>query len=252
MAPADPPFAGVAEAAGKCAGGDDDERACRRFRDALVEQVDEHRDGEHRSPASEHADGRADREPEQDREQHALGRRCRVELLDRPALALPHRNATFDHVKGLRGAVALRQAGAHRGALAGAADDAHRPVGIDPARKLSDVVIGLVDRARDVAGVPLGLLADVEHLDRVAVGLPALVELGKGETLGALDVTLLLAPGGHAATQVAGNPGDADRGSELGRPSAVLVVATDEDHVLVHLGQPGELAAEPGAKHRVA
>ena len=62
------------------------------------------------------------------------------------------------------------------------------------------------------------LLADVEDLHAVGVGGPALVQLGHGHALDALDVELLLAPRGHAAGEVAGDVAQADGGGERRAP----------------------------------
>ena len=76
---------------------------------------------------------------------------------------------------------------------------------------------------------------------------PALVQLGDGHPLDAVDVELVLAPGGHAAGEVAGDVAQADRAGEVGGFDGVLVVAADEHDGLLGLGEPGELGAEPGA-----
>ena len=131
VSPADAAGAGVAEAAGDRAGGDDHQRRGGRARDVLVEDVDEDRDGEHRSAAAEHADGDADGQPERDGEQH-LAQAVGSRLLDRPALALPQRHAAVDDVDDVAGAVALHEAGADGGALPGGADDRDGLVGSRP------------------------------------------------------------------------------------------------------------------------
>src|SRR5450759_4072487 len=74
-------------------------------------------------------------------------------LVDRPALPLPARHATFHDVNYLLSAVALQQAGGDGGALPGPADHRDRPAGVDVVRNVADVVIGLVDGAGDVSGV---------------------------------------------------------------------------------------------------
>ena len=112
------------EPAGDRAGGDDQQRCGRGLGDGLVEDVDEHRHGEHGPAAAERADGQPDGEPERDGQQHAaLGLHG---LLGRPALALPQRHAALDDVDDLLAAVALEQARGDRRALAGAADDRDR------------------------------------------------------------------------------------------------------------------------------
>ena len=68
-----------------------------------------------------------------------------------------------------------------------------------------------------------------------------------GHPLDALDVELVLAPGGHAAGEVAGDVAQPDRGGEHGGFDGVLVVAADEHDGLLGLGQPRELGAEARA-----
>ena len=116
------------------------------------------------------------------------GRRCR------PG------HAAVDHVQHLARPVAAQQAGRRRGALAGAADDGDRPLRVDAVGHAVDVVVGHVDRAGDVARVPLVPLAHVEDLQLVA----ALVQLVDRDALDPLDRPPLLAPAGHAAVQEAG------------------------------------------------
>src|SRR5918997_6464985 len=67
--------------------------------------------------------------------------------LDRPAAALPERDAAVHDVDGPSGAVAQEQAGGDRGALPGRADDRNGALGIDALRHPGDVVVGHVDGA---------------------------------------------------------------------------------------------------------
>jgi hypothetical protein len=74
------------------------------------------------------------------------------------------------------------------------------------------------------------------------------VQIGDRHPSRARDRALLLAPGRHAAVQVAGDPGHADRARERGGAAPVGVVAADEHDVLARIGEPGELGAEAGAQ----
>src|ERR687898_509435 len=65
--------------------------------------------------------------------------------LDRPAAALPQRDAAVHDVDGPSGAVAQEQAGGDRGALSRRADDRDRPLGVDALGNSVDVVVGHVD-----------------------------------------------------------------------------------------------------------
>src|SRR5205807_474831 len=87
--------------------------------------------------------------------------------LERPAVALPLRDAALDDVDHVVDPLALQEAGADRGALTRRADDGHRTLAIQAVGELAQVVVGAVQRARDVAGVVLGGLTDVEHLEAV-------------------------------------------------------------------------------------
>ena len=78
--------------------------------------------------------------------------------------------------------------------------------------------------------------------------LPSGVELLQAEPRDALDRELLLAPAGHAAGQVSGDVGDADRGRELDRPARVLVVAAHEHERLLGPREPRQPRAEAGAQ----
>src|SRR4029453_16907557 len=83
--------------------------------------------------------------------------------LDRPALAPPARDAALDHVDDLSRPEALQEAGGHRRSLTGSADGRDRALRVESFGHAADVVVGHVDRARDVSLVPLDALADVEH-----------------------------------------------------------------------------------------
>ena len=73
------------------------------------------------------------------------------------------------------------------------------------------------------------------------------MQLGHGHPLDAVDGELVLAPGGHAAREVAGEVAQPDGAGEHRGLERVLVVAADEHDRLVGLGQPGELGAEARA-----
>ena len=119
--------------------------------------------------------------------------------------------------------------------------------GVDAVGDVVDVVVGLVDGAGDVAGVPLAVARGRRGPAGGGLVGPALVQLGDGHPLDALDVELVLAPGGHAAGEVAGDVAQADGGGERRGLDGVLVVAADEHDGLLGLGQPRELGAEPRA-----
>ena len=104
-----------------------------------------------------------------------------------------------------------------------------------------DVVVGHVDRAGDVAGVPLVPLAHVEDLQLVARAraAPATVMRSIRSTGRRSSRQLVMPPARKPA-----EPRDADRLGERGGVARVLVVAPDEDHALARLDQPGELRAE--------
>src|SRR5215207_10228144 len=172
--------------------------------------------------------------------------------LDRPALSLPARDAAVHHVDHLAGAEPLQETGGDRGPLSGRADHGHRLPGLETGRRLVDVVVGRVDRARDVAGVPLGALAHVEQLEPVRAAVPALVELLQGQPGNALDRALLLAPGRHATGEIAGNVREADRAGQLGGITGVLVVAAHQHQRLPGLGEPRQPGAEAAAERRDA
>ena len=109
-------------------------------------------------------------------------------------------------------------------------------------------MVGRVDGAGDVALLPFAELAHVEHLQRRAL-LPALVQLGHRHARDARDRQLVLAPARHPAGEVARDVGDADRGRQPDRAAGVVVVAADDDHGLVVVGQPRQPRAEAGAQH---
>ncbi|MEY2533671.1 MAG: hypothetical protein QOF29_1581 [bacterium] len=117
------------------------------------------------------------------------------------------------------------------------------------------VVVGHVDRARDVAVVPFDALADVEHL-QARLAVDALVQLGDGDgdALHPAHRPALLAPARHPARQVPRDVGDRDGDGELGRRLRVGVVAPDAHARLVVVGDPrqagAEAAPQPGDAHR--
>jgi hypothetical protein len=104
-----------------------------------------------------------------------------------------------------------------------------------------DVVVGPVDGAGDVTGVPFRALAHVEHLQLAVFALPATVHVGERESFGLLNAALFLSPRGHATGQVAGDVGDADRGGQRDGLARVLVIAPDDQDRGVGIGQPREL-----------
>src|SRR4029450_4272643 len=114
--------------------------------------------------------------------------------LDRPALAPPARNAPLDHVDDLSRPEALQDGGAPRRPLAASADGRDRALRVASFGPAADVVVGHVDRARDVSLVPLDALADVEHLDGARVALPALVQLADRHPLNTVARLGFLAP----------------------------------------------------------
>src|SRR4051794_1481664 len=174
----------------------------------------------------------------------ALGR------LDREPGPPPGAHAAVDDMPHLAGAVALQQRRADRRPLAGGADHGDRSLEIDAFRNLVQVVVRRQQRAGDVLGLVLRLLAHVEHLEL----LPAGVELVDGQSWGALDAPALLAPGGHPTVQVTGHALDPDGGGELDRGARLLVVAPDDHDRLAGLDEPREPGAEPrtqrGDAHR--
>src|ERR1700680_972846 len=95
---------------------------------------------------------------------------------------------------------------------------------------------------------PLGLFADVEHLHVVA----ALAQWWGGRGAHAPRRSLLFAPAGHTAGEVAGDVPDPDRGRQASSVHGVSVVATDEHHLVVAVGDPRELRTESGAHRRIA
>src|SRR5215208_244708 len=121
--------------------------------------------------------------------------------LDRPAAALPERDAAVHDVDRPAGAVAQHQAGGDRGALPGRAHDRDGPLRVDALGDPVDVVVGHVDGAGDVARVPLRPLPDVQDLERS--GLPALVDLRDGHARHSGHGAALLPPGRHAAGEIA-------------------------------------------------
>src|SRR2546426_12347965 len=82
--------------------------------------------------------------------------------LEGVAEPLPGADSAVHHVQDLARAEALHEARRDGAALAGTADRRHRARRVDALRQPVDVVIRDVKRARDVAPVPLALLAHVE------------------------------------------------------------------------------------------
>ena len=62
------------------------------------------------------------------------------------------------------------------------------------------------------------------------------------------DVAALLAPARHATGEVSRDVGDADGGGERHGLTRVCVVAADDEHRLVEVGQPRQLGPEAGAQ----
>ena len=92
--------------------------------------------------------------------------------------------------------------------------------GVDPVGHAVDVVVGHVDRAGDVALVPLGALAHVEHLERRVVA--SRVGRSRRTSMRSIAPTsrVLRPPARHAAGEVAAELADPDRGGELRRARA--------------------------------
>jgi hypothetical protein len=72
------------------------------------------------------------------------------------------------------------------------------------------------------------------------------VQLGDGHPVDAVDLEVV-APGAHAAGEVAGEVARGDHACEVGGFGGGLVVAADEHDRLLGLGEPGGLGPEPGA-----
>ena len=118
-----------------------------------------------------------------------------------------------------------------------------------PSGERVDVVVGRVDGARDVPALPLAALAHVEHLQRRAV-LPALVQLGHRHARDARDRAA--GPRASSSSRRRGSRRRWSTPTEAASPIAragVLVVAADEDHGLVVVGEPRQPRAEAGAQH---
>ena len=105
-----------------------------------------------------------------------------------------------------------------------------------------------MDRPGDVASVPLGPLAYVEHLYFVSTRM----QRRDVDPLERSRRPLLLAPAGHATGEVPGDVADPDRGSKMRGMDGVGVVAADEHDLSVAVGDPRQFGAEPGADRRVA
>jgi hypothetical protein len=84
-------------------------------------------------------------------------------------------------------------------------------------------------------------LTDIEHLQLAVPARPATGKAGQRESLGALDVSLFLAPRRHASGQVARDVGHADRGSERDGLARAVVTTPDDQDRSVGVGQPREL-----------
>src|SRR5665213_2817771 len=91
-----------------------------------------------------------------------------VRVFDRPALPLPGPDASVGDVNDLGRAVAQQQRRGDCAALSGGADDRDRLIWMAALGDPVDVVVRHMDRPGDVAPVPLGPLAYVEHLYLVA------------------------------------------------------------------------------------
>ncbi len=147
------------------------------------------------------------------------------------------RHSAVHDVEHLTRPVAAQQAGGRGRPLARAADHGNRPIGVDPVRDVVDGVVGSVDRPRDVAGVPLVLLAHVEDLQ---LAFP-FTQLRHGDALDPLHRQPLLAPAGHAAGKEPRDLGDSHRRRKIGGAVRVLVVAPHQHHALPGLHEPGQL-----------
>ena len=114
------------------------------------------------------------------------------------------------------GAVALEQARGDRAALAGRADRRHRPRRVEAVGQRVEVVVGDVERARDVARAPTrcararrGSAARGRAPSARAARAPSTRSIAR-------DGAALLAPARHPAGEVAGDVRDADGLGELG------------------------------------
>ena len=148
-----------------------------------------------------------------------------------------------------RRAVALDEAGADRGALAGGADDGDRRApgrGRPGARGCR----GRARRASPGCGRPPTRRARARRGS--ASSSARSCSSGDGDPLDRLDRQPLLAPARHPAREVAGDPPDADRGGELGGAQRVVVVAADQHDLLVGAGDPRQPRAEARLQDRVA
>jgi len=145
------------------------------------------------------------------------------------------------------GSVTEEQRRGDRAALPGGADDRDRLTGVDALGDPVDVVVWDMDRPGDVALVPLGALAYVEHLYLVS----PCMQRRDVDSLERSRRPLLLTPTGHPAGEVAGDVADPDRCGEVCGVDRIAVVPADEHHVVVAVGHPRELGAEPGADRRV-
>src|SRR5204862_3449061 len=119
--------------------------------------------------------------PSRECERSGCGCSARQQVLD----------AAVDDVDDVVEAESLEQARRDRGARARVAHDSDRAALVDAVRDVVDVVVGRVDRARDVALVPLRELAHVEELHPFA---PRPLELIHSHPLHGLDREPLLAP----------------------------------------------------------
>jgi len=130
-------------------------------------------------------------------------------------------------------------------ALSGGADDGDRSLRVDPLGHLGQRVVRRLDRPRDVAGVPLAALANVEDLQLLAVRVEPPQQIVDRQALDPRHRPALLAPTRHAAVQEPRDVADADRRRQPRRARGVLVVASDEDDLLLVVGDPGKARAEP-------
>src|SRR5450755_1242824 len=164
-----------------------------------------------------------------------------VRLFDRPAVSLPGPDASVGDVNDLPRAVTQQERRGDCASLSGGADDRNRLIGLDALRDPVDGVVWRVNGAGDMALIPFGALAHIQHLNVVNA-------ISQGAHVDALQRSggsLLLAPAGHATGEVAGDVADPYRRSEVRGVDRVGVVAADEHDRSVAVGDPRELGTEP-------
>src|ERR671914_1602136 len=92
--------------------------------------------------------------------------------LDRVALFRPGADAAVGDVGDLVESLALQDRGGEAAALAAAADRGDRAIAGDLVEAVGNLAVGDVERSRDVATLPLVLVADVEDDGGIAVAKP--------------------------------------------------------------------------------